>query len=1418
MKLCVGWFCLPVIALSLIPVFLAGCSSDLAVPAEAQLGCQSAADCPSGWACNEKVSRCVKTENIDSTAPALAGEVKVAPTVLKKGAKAAVAFSVSEELSKPPVVTVNAGTDRLLSLDEKASEVTRYVFTYTAAGDEPQGVESPISIVLTDKSGNESGKLSGGLLKFDFIAPSIPADKVFLTGSPAKKDGVVTVKFTVSEPLAAAPVVSLALAPDPLPLVLDPSSAGQDYVYTYAATGGESEDAAGIGLTVDLADAAGNTANVALEKIVLFDFIVPALVGVPTVTPAVARKGSMVTVGFEASETLTKAPVVTAGGVELTGKGAGRSYEYGYKVADDDADGERAVTITLEDDAGNALVDAPGGAFTIDSTKPSITNVSTDRARYSAAAGFNTATLTFDASEDVGAGLVVTVGGVPMSCGAWQSANPSHMCTYTVLGNEGEGVKEVSIAAVDAAGNAAYGSRTVELDFSGPTLQLSVQPNGRPARLGEIVTVGVAASEALNPAGISLDSGTLALGAPTGSGTSYSWTYTVKATDSGVFNLSAAAPATGTIALDGVVPVVSDVAADKERYSRVVGYDTVKVTFDCTEDVGAGLNVKVGGATMTCGAWSATSPNYACTYAVQAGDTGGVKPFEVKATDAAGNSAYGSGSVEYDFTNPIVLGAGPGKGAYRSGESLLYTVSVSEGLAGTPGRPAVRVFKGGVEQVGFFGTPVSETDTNFTYTRPAGGMTDGTYTVLVDVTDRAGNAVANAGSPTGWSIDATAPVVTYVSLSSNNPYDTTLAKSAELVTAVFDVNEVLASDPTVNIGGWMMSLDTKTGTVPCRYTYTRPLSGGETDGQKTTTVTATDLSGNVTVRDIGSLTFDFLAPSVVANSDSIQLVPFSGSLLPTVTNVAMNSAARVSFSASELLLADPTVTVNPSAGTWGISKYSSAGNSYIYDIKLTGGSPTQGTTEVRVSMTDKAGTPSGMLTLAPTFTVDTVAPTPISVAQNDKMLYRRIPWGSDATLGVKKFTVETLAGQTGAVETNAWVIFWDAANIATASEIGRTKADGSGFFAQKDLNRADRATVYLSQVDEAGNIDSATATEIKNQDWTATMGYKVPGSTFENPHKYETRSWFVGSLAQTGFAEAGASDGLGAISPPLLEQQGGGAWRQRTFDDPSARYWHALAFDSARGKVVLFGGWTGIFNGETWEWDGASWARKTPTDPEGDGNPSARSRHALAYDSARGKVVMFGGNTGGYNGETWEWDGASWARKTPTDPEGDGNPSARSRHALVYDSARGMVDLFGGFTGAYNDETWEWDRGVFSRPGQFMQVVFTAAGALSAKTIESVSAIFYSGAVGYPAGVAANGTDLKVWDEGMWKVAATSGSPPGAPSLVSWTTTDSQVISRLFFGAQQTLNFAVTPVAPNGTGTGEVSVDYAEVTVKCRIP
>ncbi len=129
---------------------------------------------------------------------------------------------------------------------------------------------------------------------------------------------------------------------------------------------------------------------------------------------------------------------------------------------------------------------------------------------------------------------------------------------------------------------------------------------------------------------------------------------------------------------------------------------------------------------------------------------------------------------------------------------------------------------------------------------------------------------------------------------------------------------------------------------------------------------------------------------------------------------------------------------------------------------------------------------------------------------------------------------------------------------------------------------------------------------------------------------------------------------------------------------PSGRKRHAMVYDSARDRVVLFGG-TSFLN-DTWEWDGTNWEQKHPlTMPDG------RENHAMAYDSTRGRVVLFGGYNGSQHvGDTWEWDGTNWEQKYPVE-----SPSPRTIHAMAYDSARNRVILFGG--GSPSDEMWEWD-------------------------------------------------------------------------------------------------------------------------------
>jgi serine/threonine protein kinase len=81
--------------------------------------------------------------------------------------------------------------------------------------------------------------------------------------------------------------------------------------------------------------------------------------------------------------------------------------------------------------------------------------------------------------------------------------------------------------------------------------------------------------------------------------------------------------------------------------------------------------------------------------------------------------------------------------------------------------------------------------------------------------------------------------------------------------------------------------------------------------------------------------------------------------------------------------------------------------------------------------------------------------------------------------------------------------------------------------------------------------------------------------------------------------------------------------------------------------------------------------------------PSPRSRHALAFDSSRGVTVLFGGDNAG---ETWEWDGQAWLLRTAK------GPPPGSSLAMAFDSARHVALLVAGtYMGAQASALWAWD-------------------------------------------------------------------------------------------------------------------------------
>lgn len=136
-------------------------------------------------------------------------------------------------------------------------------------------------------------------------------------------------------------------------------------------------------------------------------------------------------------------------------------------------------------------------------------------------------------------------------------------------------------------------------------------------------------------------------------------------------------------------------------------------------------------------------------------------------------------------------------------------------------------------------------------------------------------------------------------------------------------------------------------------------------------------------------------------------------------------------------------------------------------------------------------------------------------------------------------------------------------------------------------------------------------------------------------------------------------------------------WQQvLTPNFPGHNFLTAMVFAAGRCRVVLFGGG----NNQTWEYDGVDWEQViTPH------QPLSRWAHAMAYNPLSDKVVMFGGYGPEYpNGEalgdTWEYDGSDWLETSPA-----GSPAPREQHAMAFEGASGKVLLFGGFG---RGDTW----------------------------------------------------------------------------------------------------------------------------------
>jgi hypothetical protein len=147
---------------------------------------------------------------------------------------------------------------------------------------------------------------------------------------------------------------------------------------------------------------------------------------------------------------------------------------------------------------------------------------------------------------------------------------------------------------------------------------------------------------------------------------------------------------------------------------------------------------------------------------------------------------------------------------------------------------------------------------------------------------------------------------------------------------------------------------------------------------------------------------------------------------------------------------------------------------------------------------------------------------------------------------------------------------------------------------------------------------------------------------------------------------------------------------------PPAVWYHVAIYDPGTARMVIHGGTyaSDPAIGELWETPGTCGGPQGWCEIYDDLTPPKRENHRAAYDSRRGRMLIFGGDSTSLGGsadttsDVWALQRPSnvWSRLSPSGTA----PDRRSFSAAVYDSANDRMVIFGGSDGqkVFGD-TWQ---------------------------------------------------------------------------------------------------------------------------------
>ncbi len=930
-------------------------------------------------------------------------------------------------------VTVYSGTTVLGTTTANSSGVWSYTLTAENIVTLGQGADS---LTASQTKSGATGTSPAFAISVDTVAPasfvySAGIDTQINLADKGQSTGVV-----VNGSIDGATTVQLTLTNGTASVSRSATVAGSNWTYTLTDADYKTLGQGAVSVSATAKDAAGNTTTQSGPTITI-DTLAPSLSGLAlTAATDSGTKGDSRTNNTTPSLQLTAEKdsnifVDTGAGYVAQGKGTGAVQTI---TAPTLTEGDKTISIKAVDAAGNETVRSIKLTVDTSTSLPTVGAVATDNVINAAE---KTAGVAVSGTAEAGASVAVTLGTATKTVQA--SATGAWTTTFTTVPTDG--ATTATAIATDVAGNVSTtATRAVTVDTVSTTPVINAVATDDRVNNTE-KTAGVTVSGTAEAgASVEIKWGATTQTATAGSDGTWSKifstaqigadaaasTITVKATDTA-----------GNVSTNTTRDVLIDTVVAAPTFSAVATNDVVNaaektagVAVSGTAEAGASVQVTWGGVarTVTAGTTGSWTTSYA---AADIPADAASSTIQAVATDVAGNvSSAASKTVGIDTvsTTPTINAVAT--------DGRINAVEKTAGITvtGTAEKAAsVDVKLGDTTKTVTAGSDGAWT-TSFTTAQIPADSTSAS--VSVKSTDGQGN-VAQASTPVV--VDTAAPTV-----SGTTPTDNATEVVTQVITLTFNeavqkgtgnivitptggtAQTIAVTSDNVTINGSSVSIK---ATLSPSLAYDVQIASGA----------LTDTAGNpyTGITTVGGLNFTMASnPTVSITADDVLL--------------KINDTSRITFTLSQVPVKDLTlsdITVTTGSALVNFAKVDST--HYTADFTPPAGIAAD-TLSVSVGA-DKFSNADGLKNVASStlsLTIDTVAPNAPTVSLQNDTGVATDKITSDATL---KVTTEASATvQYSANGTSGW--------SATAP----TAAAGSN-------------TVYVKQLDAAGNSSAATA-------------------------------------------------------------------------------------------------------------------------------------------------------------------------------------------------------------------------------------------------------------------------------------------------------------------------------------------------------